>query len=261
MKVIILAGGLGSRISEESYLKPKPMIEIGGHPILWHIMKIYTHYGLKDFIILCGYKAHVIKEYFANYYMYNSDVTYDFEKNSHLIHNNTSDPWKVTVVDTGLETQTGGRLKRVLKYLNPNEPFCFTYGDGVCNVNIKDLINFHYTHKKLATITAVRIPNRFGLLNINNSNKVDSFVEKPINNTDGGADYINGGFFVLNTKVIDYIDEDHTLWEKEPLQNIAKDGELMAFKHNDFWQPMDTLREKNILEKLWEENKAPWKIW
>ncbi len=261
MKVVILAGGLGSRISEESHLKPKPMIEIGNHPIIWHIMKIYTHYGLRDFIILCGYKASVIKSYFANYSIHNSDITYDFENNVQHVHNNFSDPWRVTLVDTGLETQTGGRLKRVASYLNPNEPFCFTYGDGLSNVNIRKLIDFHIATKKLATVTAVPPPARFGILNVKD-NLVIGFKEKPMgDNYHTDTSLINGGFFVLNPKVIDYIKDDTTIWEQEPLVRLAKEGELACFKHPDFWQPMDTLREKNLLERLWETGQAPWKVW
>jgi glucose-1-phosphate cytidylyltransferase len=255
MKVVILAGGLGTRISEESHLKPKPMIEIGGKPILWHIMKTYSQHGLNDFVICCGYKGYVIKEYFANYFLHNSDITFDLRSNNQTIHNNSSDPWKVTVVDTGEETQTGGRLKRVAKYLD-EEDFCLTYGDGVANLDITETLKFHKAHKKLATVTAVQPPGRFGQLDMD-GDMVKRFVEKPVG--DGG--YINGGFFVLNKKVIEYIKEDSTIWEKEPLMNLASEGQLSAFTHNGFWQPMDTLRDKNHLESLWESGKAPWKIW
>jgi glucose-1-phosphate cytidylyltransferase len=255
MKVVILAGGLGTRISEESHLKPKPMIEIGGKPILWHIMKTYAQAGLNDFIICCGYKGYVIKEYFANYFLHNADITFDFANNQQTIHQSFSDPWKVTVVDTGEETQTGGRLKRVARYLG-QEDFCFTYGDGVSNINLQELIKFHQTQKKLATVTAVQPPGRFGQLGLK-GNAVEKFIEKPVG--DGG--YINGGFFVLNPSVIDYIDQDLTIWEKEPMMNLAKEGQLAAFMHDGFWQPMDTLRDKNHLESLWSSGKAPWKSW
>jgi glucose-1-phosphate cytidylyltransferase len=255
MKVVILAGGLGTRISEESHLKPKPMIEIGGKPILWHIMKTYSHYGLNDFIICCGYKGYVIKEYFANYFLHNSDITFDLKSNNQTIHNNSSDPWRVTVVDTGEETMTGGRVKRITKFID-EEIFCLTYGDGVADLNIAQTIDFHKAHKKLATVTAVQPPGRFGQLDMNGT-QVERFVEKPVG--DGG--YINGGFFVLNKKVLEFIKEDSTIWEKEPLMDLASQGQLNAFTHNGFWQPMDTLRDKNHLEKLWETGKAPWKVW
>ena len=255
MKVVILAGGLGTRISEESHLKPKPMIEIGGKPILWHIMKTYCHFGLNDFVICCGYKGNVIKEYFANYFIYNSDITFDLKSNKQTIHNNSSDPWRVTVVDTGEDTMTGGRIRRVAKFIDEDN-FCLTYGDSVADLNISQSIAFHKTHKKLATVTAVQPPGRFGQLDINGV-QVERFVEKPVG--DGG--YINGGFFVLNKRVIDYIKEDGTIWEKEPLMNLASEGQLSAFTHNGFWQPMDTLRDKTHLEQLWESGKAPWKIW
>lgn len=255
MKVVILAGGLGTRISEESHLKPKPMIEIGGKPILWHIMKMYSAHGLNDFVICCGYKGYVIKEYFANYFLHNSDITFDLRANSQTLHTNTSEPWKVTLVDTGEETQTGGRLKRVEKFLD-GEDFCMTYGDGVSNVNISQLLEFHKKHGRPATVTAVQPPGRFGQLQIND-NLVESFVEKPIG--DGG--YINGGFFVLNKSVLKRIPGDSTLWEKEPLSGLAADHQLMSFTHDGFWQPMDTLRDKNHLEQLWASQKAPWKSW
>lgn len=255
MKAVLLAGGLGTRISEESNLKPKPMIEIGGKPILWHIMKMYSAHGVNDFVICCGYKAYVIKEYFANYFIHNSDITFDVKSNEMEIHQNTAEPWKVTVVDTGEHTMTGGRLKRVAKYLG-QEDFCFTYGDGVSDVNIRASIDFHNSHGKLATITAVQPPGRYGALKMDGP-KVESFLEKP----KGDGAYINGGFFVLNSKVIEYIKEDATVWEKEPMEKIAEQGEMRAFVHEGFWQPMDTLREKNHLEELWSSGKAPWKVW
>jgi glucose-1-phosphate cytidylyltransferase len=255
MKVVILAGGLGTRISEESHLKPKPMIEIGGKPILWHIMKSYSHFGFNDFIICCGYKGYVIKEYFFNYFLHNSDITFDLKSNEQVIHNNFSDPWKVTVVDTGEETQTGGRVKRIAKYINDGEDFCLTYGDGVADLDIAETVKFHKSHKRLATVTAVQPPGRFGQLDIN-GNTVERFVEKPIG--DGG--YINGGFFVLNKKVIDYIKDDATIWEREPLMNLASEGQLCAFTHNGFWQPMDTLRDKVHLENLLSKGQAPWRF-
>ncbi|WP_294379341.1 glucose-1-phosphate cytidylyltransferase [uncultured Clostridium sp.] len=256
MKVVILAGGYGTRISEESHLKPKPMIEIGGKPILWHIMKIYSNYGYNDFIICCGYKGYIIKEYFANYYLHQSDITFDFkEKNKMTIHNNFAEPWKVTLVDTGLDTMTGGRIKRVQKYID-NEPFMLTYGDGVSNVNINELVKYHQFHKKIATITAVNIGQRFGVLEITD-NKINSFREK--NNNDGNM--INAGFMVLEPKIFDYIEGDKTVFEKEPLEKIAEIGELMAYKHEGFWKCMDTQRDKHQLENLWESGNAPWKIW
>jgi glucose-1-phosphate cytidylyltransferase len=256
MKVVILAGGLGTRISEETHLKPKPMIEIGGKPILWHLMKIYSSHGLNDFIVCCGYKGYVIKEYFANYFLHMSDITFDMTNNKMTVHQKNSEPWFVTLVDTGDDTQTGGRLKRVHSYLENEKSFCFTYGDGLADINIPGLIQFHEKHGKLATITAVQPPGRYGGLNIQNS-MVKNFTEKP--RGDGG--WINGGFFVLNPKCINYIDSDNMPWEHEPLQNIANDGELMAFEHQGFWQPMDTLREKKLLQELWESGKAPWKTW
>jgi len=255
MKAVLLAGGLGTRISEESVLKPKPMIEIGGKPILWHIMKMYSAHGVNNFVICCGYKGYVIKEYFANYFIHNSDITFDVKNNKMEIHQNTAEPWKVTVVDTGEETMTGGRLKRVANYLG-DEDFCFTYGDGVSDINIKASIEFHKSHGKLATITAVQPPGRYGALKMNGAN-VESFLEKP--KGDGG--YINGGFFVLNKKVIEFIKEDATIWEKEPMEKIAEKGQMQAFVHDGFWQPMDTLRDKKHLEELWGSGKAPWKVW
>lgn len=256
MKVVILAGGLGTRISEETHLKPKPMIEIGGKPILWHIMKIYSAHGISDFIICCGYKGYLIKEYFANYFLHMSDVTFDMELNSMEVHQRKAESWRVTLVDTGDESMTGGRLKRVANYLKGEEAFCFTYGDGLSNLDISKEINFHKSHGKLATIAAVQPPGRYGALKLN-GNLVDGFTEKP--RGDGGL--INGGFFVLSPKCIDLIDSDNTSWEVEPLTRLASTGELMSFQHSGFWQPMDTLREKNLLENLWASGKAPWKIW
>ena len=256
VKAVILAGGLGTRISEETHLKPKPMIEIGGKPILWHLMKIYSSHGINDFIICCGFKGYVIKEYFANYFLHMSDVTFDMSNNKMKVHQQNAEPWTVTLVDTGEETQTGGRLKRVASYLKDEKAFCFTYGDGLANVDITKLIKFHESHGKLATVTAVQPPGRYGALNRDND-LVTGFVEKP--KGDGG--WINGGFFVLSPKCIDYIDSDDTAWEQRPLKDITLKGELMAYEHKDFWQPMDTLREKNLLEELWESGKAPWKTW
>ena len=256
VKAVILAGGLGTRISEETHLKPKPMIEIGGKPILWHLMKIYSSHGINDFIICCGFKGYVIKEYFANYFLHMSDVTFDMSNNKMKVHQQNAEPWTVTLVDTGEETQTGGRLKRVASYLKDEKAFCFTYGDGLANVDITKLIKFHESHGKLATVTAVQPPGRYGALNRDND-LVTGFVEKP--KGDGG--WINGGFFVLSPKCIDYIDSDDTAWEQKPLKDIAIKGELIAYEHKDFWQPMDTLREKNLLEELWESGKAPWKTW
>lgn len=256
MKAVILAGGLGTRISEETLLKPKPMVEIGGRPLLWHIMKIYACYGVNDFIICCGYKGYFIKEYFANYHMHMSDITFDMARNSIEIHRKHSESWRVTLVDTGNETQTGGRLKRVAGYLRDENEFCFTYGDGVCDVDISALLRFHQSHGRLATITAVQPPGRFGALEMDDR-RVTGFMEKP----KGDEGWINGGFFVLSPKCIDRIDGDETAWEGEPLSMLAASGELMAFEHSGFWQPMDTLREKNLLESLWKSGKAPWKVW
>lgn len=255
MKVVLLAGGYGTRISEESHLKPKPMIEIGGHPILWHIMKTFSHYGLHEFIICCGYKGYVIKEYFANYFLHLSDVTFDLRQNKMEVHQSASEPWKVTLVDTGQETMTGGRIKRVEPYIN-EDTFCMTYGDGVSNVNIEALVNFHKSHGKLATVTATQPPGRFGSLNLDGT-EVKNFKEKPL----GDGNWINGGFFVLNRKVFDLIKTDQTVWEKEPLENLASSKNLQAYFHHDFWQPMDTLRDKNYLEELWKNGKAPWRVW
>lgn len=257
MKVVILAGGFGTRISEESHLIPKPMIEIGEKPILWHIMKYYSSFGHNEFIICCGYKQYVIKEFFADYYLHMSDVTFDFSaENKMVVHNNNTEPWKVTLVDTGLNTMTGGRIKRVKDYIG-NEPFMLTYGDGVSNVNINELVKFHNRHGKIATITAIQPEGRFGMLDISETNQIDSFKEK--SKEDGG--WINGGFMVLNPEIIDYIEGDHTTFEKEPLESVANEGQLKAFKHEGFWQCMDTLRDKELLEKLWSNGQASWKVW
>lgn len=256
MKAVILAGGLGTRISEETHLKPKPMIEIGGKPILWHIMKLYSTHGINDFVICCGYKGYIIKEYFANYFLHMSDVTFDMVNNEMQVHQRSAEPWRVTLVDTGEETLTGGRLKRVTDYVKDDEAFCFTYGDGVSNIDITALIKFHKKNQKLATVTAVQPPGRYGALNMNEK-LVTGFTEKP--KGDGG--WINGGFFVLSPKCIDLIQDDQTSWEGDPLANLAHQGQLMAFEHTGFWQPMDTLRDKNQLEELWASNKAPWKVW
>lgn len=254
MKAVILAGGLGTRISEETESKPKPMIEVGGMPILWHILKLYSAHGVNDFIICCGYKGYVIKEYFANYFLHMSDVTIDLSQNSIEVHQKKAEPWKITLVDTGEHTQTGGRIKRIADYVQ--EDFCMTYGDGVGSVDIGAAIDFHRKHGKMATMTAVQPPGRFGALEFDGTN-IKSFIEKP--QGDGG--WINGGFFVLNPKVINLIEGDETLWEKQPLERLAKRGELEAYFHHGFWQPMDTLRDKNHLEELWASGKAPWKLW
>lgn len=256
MKAVILAGGLGTRISEETHLKPKPMIEIGGHPILWHIMKSYSAHGVNEFVICCGYKGYLIKEYFANYFLHMSDVTFDMQNNSMEVHEHHAEPWKVTLVDTGEDTMTGGRLKRVARYLHGEEAFCFTYGDGVADLDIAASIAFHKQHGKLATVTAVLPPGRYGALE-RDGNQVAGFIEKP--RGDGG--WINGGYFVLSPKVLDFIENDGVSWEAAPLAELAKRQELMAFEHSGFWQPMDTLREKNLLEDLWQSGKAPWRIW
>ena len=257
MKAVILAGGLGTRISEETTIKPKPMVEIGGYPILWHIMKIYSCAGINDFIICGGYKAHVIKEYFANYSLHRSDITFDLKNDTQTIHASTAEPWSVTVVDTGPVTMTGGRLKRVKEYIG-NETFCFTYGDGLADINLPELIEFHKQQNCSATLTATQPPGRFGAFTLGkDQEKITSFHEKP----SGDGAWINGGYFVLEPNVIDYIDNDATVWEQEPLQNLAKDGLLSAYKHSGFWQPMDTLRDKHFLESLWENDKAPWKKW
>jgi len=255
MKAVILAGGLGSRLSEETDLKPKPMVEIGGKPILWHVMKIYSTYGINDFVICLGYKGYIIKEYFANYFLHMSNVTLDMKNNKMQVHHNRAEPWQVTLVDTGDNSMTGGRLKRVKEYVG-DEDFCFTYGDGVANIDIPALIDLHRKEGRLSTVTAVQPPGRFGAIETID-NQVKCFMEKP--HGDGG--WINGGFFVLSPKVIDYIENDATLWEREPMQNLAKDEEMSVYFHREFWQPMDTLREKQLLEELWHSGKAPWKIW
>jgi glucose-1-phosphate cytidylyltransferase len=255
MKVVILAGGFGTRFAEETDLKPKPMIEIGGRPILWHIMKIYSHFGFNDFIICLGYKGYMIKEFFMNYYIHQSDVTVDLKENKVEIHKTQSEPWRVTLIDTGLNTMTGGRIKRIRDYID-EDIFMLTYGDGVGDVDIKRLFEFHKNHKCLATLTAVQPSGRFGSLNFD-GDRVSSFFEKP--KGDGG--WVNAGFFVLNKKVIDYIKDDTTIWEKEPLERLAMDSQLMAYKHTGFWKPMDTLRDKRELEDLWNSGKAPWKLW
>ncbi|MFT5277429.1 MAG: glucose-1-phosphate cytidylyltransferase [Granulosicoccus sp.] len=257
MKAVILAGGLGTRLSEETELKPKPMLEIGYKPILWHIMKIYSSHGVNDFIICCGYKGYVIKEYFANYFVHMSDVTFSMKDNSINVHQNNAEPWTVTLVDTGEDSMTGGRLKRVADYIKDDEAFCFTYGDGVSDVNITKLIEFHKSHGKLATLTAARPPGRYGALKIIAGGLVDHFQEKP----DGDGSWINGGFFVLSPDVLKLIKNDTTSWEGEPLVELAENNELVAYQHEGFWQPMDTLREKNQLNALWDSGKAPWKNW
>ena len=258
MKVVILAGGFGTRISEESHLRPKPMIEIGEKPILWHIMKIYSHYGFYEFIICLGYKSHMIKEFFADYYLHTSDVTFDLSKNESEVHNNYSEPWKVTLVDTGLNTFTGGRIKRIEEYLPEDEPFMLTYGDGVSDVNLKELLEFHKSHGKLATITAVNLAGRFGVLGIDKDEEtINQFAEKT--KEDGG--WINGGFMVMEPKVLDYIEGDETIFERDPLENLAKDGELKAYKHHGFWKCMDTKRDHDSLEDMWDNNEALWHIW
>jgi glucose-1-phosphate cytidylyltransferase len=256
MKLVILAGGLGTRISEETYIKPKPMIEIGGKPILWHIMKMYSAHGVNDFVICCGYKGYVIKEYFANYFLHMSDVTFDMANNQMQVHERYAEPWRVTLVDTGDDTQTGGRLKRVASYVKDEESFCFTYGDGLSDVDITREIAFHRQHGKLATVTAVQPAGRYGALQMSD-NRVEGFMEKP--RGDGGL--INGGFFVLSPKCINIIDGDESPWEQKPLTTLAREGQLMAFEHQGFWQAMDTLREKNLLEELWSNGAAPWKVW
>ena len=257
MKAVILAGGFGTRISEESSIKPKPMVEIDGMPILWHIMKTYSAYGINDFVICCGYKSYIIKEYFANYFLHTSDITFDIENNNMEVHRSRADPWKVTLVDTGPDTLTGGRLKRVKDYLD-DETFCFTYGDGVSDVNIQELVDFHKSKKLLATLTAVQPPGRFGAFKLGHDQyQVATFKEKP----DGDGAWVNGGYFVLEPKVLDYIEGDKTIWERDPMEKLAQEGQLSAFTHRGFWQPMDTLRDKNVLEDLWQSGKAPWKIW
>jgi glucose-1-phosphate cytidylyltransferase len=256
MKAVILAGGLGTRISEETHLKPKPMIDIGGKPILWHILKLYSAHGVNDFVICCGYRGYVIKEYFANYFLHMSDVTFDMQTNRMEVHEKKAEPWKVTLVDTGDDTLTGGRLKRVANHVQDEEAFCFTYGDGLADVDIGKLIAFHKSHGKNATVTAVQPPGRYGAIE-KAGDQVTGFIEKP--RGDGGL--INGGFFVLSPACIDLIDGDETSWEAQPLTKLASDGEMMAFEHQGFWQPMDTLRDKTYLEQLWDSGRAPWKIW
>jgi glucose-1-phosphate cytidylyltransferase len=257
MKVVILAGGFGTRISEESHLRPKPMVEIGDMPILWHIMKTYSHYGYNDFVICCGYKAYVIKEYFADYYLHNSDITFDFsDDNKMVVHNNFAEPWRVTLVDTGLNTMTGGRVKRIQRYIG-DEPFMLTYGDGVSDIDIPKLVEFHKSHGKIATLTAINVGQRFGVLDIDESNTIKSFREK--SNNDGGM--INAGFMVLEPKIFEFIDGDATVFEKAPLETVAGMGELKSFKHDGFWQCMDTQRDKEQLEKMWDTGNAPWRKW
>jgi glucose-1-phosphate cytidylyltransferase len=257
MKVVILAGGFGTRISEESDLKPKPMIEIGGKPILWHIMKIYSHYGFNDFIICCGYKGYVIKDYFHHYYLHQTDITIDLSKNQIEYHDSSSEPWRVTLVDTGLNTMTGGRIKRIQPFVG-DEPFMLTYGDGVSDIDILALLDFHKQHKRLATLTAVQPSGKFGALGIDTQNAVIQFKEKP----KGDGAWINGGFFVCEPGIFDYIRSgDETIWERQPLEDLSRDGQLGAYKHEGFWQPMDTLRDKNELERLWATGNAPWKVW
>ncbi len=257
MKAVLLAGGFGTRISEESQFKPKPMIEIGSMPILWHIMKLYSHYGVNEFIICAGYKQHVIKEWFADYFLHTSDVTFDFTQDDKIIiHNKRAEQWKVTVVDTGLHTMTGGRLKRVKSFIG-NEPFFMTYGDGVSDVDIAKLYEFHKSHGKLATMSAIKPESRFGVLDLDKNNEVNAFREK--SSVDSG--YINAGFMVLDPKVLDYVADDTIMFEREPMEKLAQDGELMCYKHHGFWQCMDTLRDKEKLEKMWAKNNAPWKVW
>jgi glucose-1-phosphate cytidylyltransferase len=256
MKAVILAGGLGTRISEESYLRPKPMIEIGGKPILWHIMKVYSAHGVNEFVICCGYKGYVIKEYFANYFLHMSDVTFDMADNSVIVHQQKVEPWRVTLLDTGESTATGGRLKRVADHIKDEKAFCFTYGDGVSDVNVRSSIEFHFSHGKLATVTAVRPPGRFGALE-RDGDVVTGFSEKP--RGDGGL--INGGFFVLSPRCLEYVEDDDTIWERSPVIRLAAMGQMMAFEHRGFWQPMDTMRDKAMLEELWASGRAPWKNW
>jgi glucose-1-phosphate cytidylyltransferase len=261
MKAVILAGGLGTRLSEETALRPKPMVEIGGKPILWHILKMYAHHGVNDFVICCGYKGYVIKEYFANYFLHTSDVTFDMRSNEMQVHHKRAEPWRVTLVDTGDHSMTGGRLRRVAEYVRDEESFCFTYGDGVSDLDIGATLAFHKQHGKTATLTATWPPGRFGVLDIEKGDidggKVRSFKEKP----EGEGGLINGGFFVLKPEVLKYIADDSTIWEREPLAKLAAEGQLMAYEHTGFWQPMDTLREKQLLEDLWASGKAPWKVW
>jgi glucose-1-phosphate cytidylyltransferase len=257
MKAVIFAGGLGTRLSEETEIKPKPMVEIGGKPILWHIMKIYSHYGINEFIICCGYKGYMIKEFFSNYFLHTSDITFCLKTNTQKILQNNSEPWEITLVDTGENTMTGGRLKKVKGYLEDEKSFCLTYGDGLSNIDLKSLISFHHSHGRKATVTATRPPGRYGALKIDTDGVVDHFQEKP----DGDGSWINGGFFILSPDVIDTIEADSIAWEKEPLSLLAENKELVAFKHEGFWQPMDTMREKYLLNQLWESGQAPWRVW
>jgi len=257
MKAVILAGGLGSRLTEETNLRPKPMVEIGGHPILWHIMKIYSHHGINDFIICLGYKGHLIKEFFVNYAMHASDLTVDMKSNSVSMLQNSSEDWRVTLIDTGPDTLTGGRLKRVLPYLNNEESFCFTYGDGVADVNIKELLAYHKEHNKLVTLTATQPVGKYGALSLGSDNTVNEFSEKPR----GDGQWINGGFFVLSPKVGEYISGDATIWEREPLEKLTREGQVSAYKHHGYWQSMDTIHDRNLLEDLWASGNAPWKVW
>ena len=257
MKAVILAGGLGTRLAEETSVRPKPMVEIGGRPILWHIMKIFSAHGVNDFIVCCGYKGHVIKEFFSNYMLHNSDVTFDIKANSMRVHQNGAEPWRVTLAETGQDTMTGGRLKRVAEYIG-NETFCFTYGDGVADVNIESLIRFHIENQAWATLTATQPPGRFGAFRLSGHDaRIESFHEKP----DGDGAWVNGGFFILEPQVLNYIEGDATVWESEPMERLAREGRLCAYRHHGFWQPMDTLRDKMYLEDLWRTDRAPWKIW
>lgn len=257
MKAVILAGGLGSRLSEETTLRPKPMVEIGGKPILWHIMKIYSAYGINDFVVCLGYRGYMIKEFFANYFLYSADVTIDLAKNRLEYHRNGCEPWRVTLVDTGQNTMTGGRLLRALPFVEDDEMFCFTYGDGVSDVNISAVVDFHKSHGKLVTLTAVQPTGKFGALNIAAGDEVASFVEKP----KGDGRWVNGGFLVLSPKIRSYLKDDSTIWEQEPIETIARKGDVVAFKHHGFWQPMDTVHDKSVLEALWNSGSAPWKVW
>ena len=255
MQAVILAGGIGTRISEESHLRPKPMIEIGGKPTLWHIMKVYSAYGINEFVVCCGYKGYMIKEYFANYFLHTSDVTFDMTRNSTQVHQSSAEPWKVTLVDTGDATMTGGRLKAVSQYLG-GEDFCFTYGDGLASIDVRKLIGRHRAFGKLATLTAVQQPGRYGVLDLR-GDQVTGFTEKP----KASGNWVNGGFFVLSPKVLGYIEGPQTVWEREPLERLAAEGNLIAYPHEGFWQPMDTIRDKNLLEELWQSGRAPWKVW
>jgi glucose-1-phosphate cytidylyltransferase len=257
MIVVILAGGFGTRLSEETQIKPKPMIEIGGKPIIWHIMKMYSSYGINEFVVCLGYKGYIIKEYFANYHLHMSNLTIDMRNNEQTIHSNHAEPWKITLVDTGIETATGGRLKRVQKYIDPDEPFYLTYGDGVSDVPLDQLMKFHQSHSKKVTLTAIHPPERFGVLDFHDSDTLKDFKEKP----DGKESYINGGFFVVSPQVLDRIEGDHTVWERDTLKELAQEREVKAFKHHGFWQCMDTMRDKRLLEELWDNKIAPWKRW